>query len=64
MPLVRTKGIDNGGGAQQEFNLVARHTDFNLVDQLGLDTITLWDIHSIQAARGCYNEAASNQGGS
>ena len=64
MPLVRTKGIDNGRGAKKKFDLVARHTDFNPIDQLGLDTITLRDIHSIHAAGECYNDAACNQGGS
>ena len=63
MPLVRAKGIDNSRGAQQKPDLVARHTDFDLIDQLGLDAVTLWDIHSIQAAGRCYNKAASNQGG-
>ena len=43
MPLVRSKGVDNSGGTQQKPDLVARHTDFDLIDQLGLDAVTLRD---------------------
>ncbi len=61
VPPIRMVEVVNGGRAQQEFNLVARHADLELIDQPRIDAIALGDILSIHAARECYNEGSSNK---
>ncbi len=61
VPPIRMVEVVNGGRAEQELNLVARHADLELVDQLGVDSIALGDVYSIHAARECYNEGSSNK---
>ena len=61
VPPVRVVQVIHGGRAKQEFNLVARHADFELFNKPGVDAIALGNIHSVHAARECYNEESNNK---
>jgi len=61
MPPIRMVEVVHRGRAKQELNLVARHADLKFFDQSGIDAITLGDIHSIHAARECYNKERCNK---
>ena len=61
MPLIWSVQVHDCWGAQQEFNLLARHADFQLFNQARVDPVTLRDIHSIHAAGECYNDASPDQ---
>ena len=61
VPPIGVVQVVNRGRAEQEFDLVACHSDFQSIDQFGIDSITLGDIHPIHTARECYNGGHGNE---